>query len=74
MTIKLCKDCDYCDNRSSYLHPTCKHSSAVKVDLVTGEEWNQKCSYQRWPSGGCGIEGIHFTPKPPRIKIEKWDF
>jgi len=39
------------------------HSSAVKVDLVTGEEWNQACEFQRWFSGGCKEEGIHFEER-----------
>jgi hypothetical protein len=66
MTVKLCKDCEHYNNRSS--QPTCNHPSAVKIDLVTGEEWNQACVYQRWPSGGCKEEGIYFTPKKKTTK------
>lgn len=62
MTVPLCKDCLYYEPYG-FIKDTCKHPSALQVDLVTGEEWYQKCSYQRFPFGKCKVEAIHFQER-----------
>jgi len=60
--LKFCVDCKHCDG-NNFGHDCLNEKCVGEPNLVTGKTRALTCDDAREPSGPCGKEAMHFSPK-----------